>query len=142
MHRLISLILLTTIISACENAPRVEIDNQTLIGKYSQNKKIASFLGIPFAEAPVGKLRWAAPIPYKSKNSKRMATDFSPACMQHMGILEWYRDIAEIFGNDRNVVAALPIDEDWGLDDPVGMPIEAYRETRDTIRSRLSDLSN
>jgi len=56
MHRLISLILLTTIISACENAPRVEIDNQTLIGKYSQNKKIASFLGIPFAEAPVGKL--------------------------------------------------------------------------------------
>ena len=61
MHRLISLILLTTIISACENAPRVEIDNQTLIGKYSQNKKIASFLGIPFAEAPVGKLRWADP---------------------------------------------------------------------------------
>jgi len=36
----------------------------------------------------------------------------------------------------------LPIDEDWGLDDPVGMPIEAYRETRDLIRSRLSDLSN
>ena len=36
----------------------------------------------------------------------------------------------------------LPIDEDWGLDDLVGMPIEAYRETRDMIRSRLSDLSN
>ena len=41
-----------------------------------------------------------------------MATEFSPACMQHMGILEWYRDLAEIFGNDRNVVADLPIDED------------------------------
>jgi len=134
MHRLISLILLTTIISACENAPRVEIDNQTLIGKYSQNKKIASFLGIPFAEAPVGKLRWAAPIPYKSKNSKRMATEFSPACMQHMGILEWYRDLAEIFGNDRNVVSDLPIDEDclylnvWTpvLDEDANLPVMVY----------------
>ena len=134
MHRLINLILLTTIISACENAPRVEIDNQTLIGKYSQNKKIASFLGIPFAEAPVGKLRWAAPIPFKSKNSKRMATDFSPACMQHMGILEWYRDLAEIFGNDRNVVADLPIDEDclylniWTpvLDEDANLPVMVY----------------
>ena len=130
----INLILLTTIISACENAPRVEIDNQTLIGKYSQNKKIASFLGIPFAEAPVGKLRWAAPIPFKSKNSKRMATDFSPACMQHMGILEWYRDLAEIFGNDRNVVADLPIDEDclylniWTpvLDEDANLPVMVY----------------
>ncbi|MAZ23373.1 MAG: low molecular weight phosphatase family protein [Euryarchaeota archaeon] len=36
----------------------------------------------------------------------------------------------------------LPIDEDWGLDDPVGGSIEAYRKTRDIIRSRLSDLSN
>ena len=36
----------------------------------------------------------------------------------------------------------LPIDEDWGLDDPVGGPIEAYRKTRDIIRSRLSDLSD
>ena len=54
MHRLIILIILGLIISACENAPSVEIDNQTLLGKYSQNKKIASFLGIPFAEAPSG----------------------------------------------------------------------------------------
>ena len=36
----------------------------------------------------------------------------------------------------------LPIDDDWGLDDPVGKPIEAYRETRDIIRSRLSELSD
>ena len=54
--------------------------------------------------------------------------------MQHMGILEWYRDLAEIFGNDRNVVADLPIDEDclylniWTpmLDEDANLPVMVY----------------
>ena len=33
---------------------------------------------------------------------------------------------------------ALPIDEDWGLEDPLGGGIEDYRITRDEIRSRVS----
>lgn len=36
---------------------------------------------------------------------------------------------------------ALPISEDWGLDDPVGGPIEVYRQTRDTIIANLERLS-
>ncbi len=36
---------------------------------------------------------------------------------------------------------ALPIAEDWGLDDPVGGPIEVYRKTRDTIIANLERLS-
>tara|TARA_B100000929_G_C15370587_1_gene374212 strand:+ start:263 stop:595 length:333 start_codon:yes stop_codon:yes gene_type:complete len=35
----------------------------------------------------------------------------------------------------------LPIAEDWGLDDPVGGPIEVYRSTRDTIVGNLERLS-
>jgi len=35
----------------------------------------------------------------------------------------------------------LPIDEDWGLDDPVGGGIEVYRETRDRILEHLTGLS-
>mgnify|MGYP002004115349 CR=1 FL=1 len=35
----------------------------------------------------------------------------------------------------------LPIDEDWGLEDPVGRSIEFYRETRDTIIQNLKRLS-
>ncbi|MDP7091785.1 MAG: arsenate reductase ArsC [Candidatus Thalassarchaeaceae archaeon] len=35
----------------------------------------------------------------------------------------------------------LPIDEDWGLDDPYGMGIEVYRKTRDRIIGRLAGLS-
>lgn len=30
--------------------------------------------------------------------------------------------------------------EDWGLDDPSGGPIEGYRETRDLIRQKVEDL--
>ena len=36
---------------------------------------------------------------------------------------------------------ALPIDVDWGLDDPVGGGIEAYREARDEILEHLTGLS-
>jgi arsenate reductase len=36
---------------------------------------------------------------------------------------------------------ALPIDVDWGLDDPVGGGIEIYRETRDRILGHLTGLS-
>ena len=35
---------------------------------------------------------------------------------------------------------ALPIDEDWGLEDPLGGGLEDYRITRDEIRSRVSGI--
>lgn len=31
-------------------------------------------------------------------------------------------------------------EEDWGLDDPSGGPIEGYRETRDLIRQKVEEL--
>jgi len=36
---------------------------------------------------------------------------------------------------------ALPIVADWGLEDPVGLPIDVYRSTRDTIIENLQRLS-
>ena len=35
---------------------------------------------------------------------------------------------------------ALPIDEDWGLEDPVGSVKSVYEETRDRILERMSNL--
>ena len=32
--------------------------------------------------------------------------------------------------------------EDWGLDDPVGKPIEVFRETRDLIKEKVLQLIN
>ena len=34
----------------------------------------------------------------------------------------------------------LPIDKDWGLEDPLGRDIEIYRKTRDMISKSVSDL--
>lgn len=36
---------------------------------------------------------------------------------------------------------ALHTDEDWGLDDPVGQPVETFRAIRDDIRARVDALA-
>ena len=46
------------------------------------------FKGIPFAEAPVGALRWKAPVPKARWAGVRDATDFGPACYQPVGKLD------------------------------------------------------
>lgn len=43
---------------------------------------LIAFLGVPFAQAPVGALRWREPQPVKAWASVRPATKISPACVQ------------------------------------------------------------
>jgi para-nitrobenzyl esterase len=43
---------------------------------------VSSFLGIPYAAPPVGKLRWKAPAPPAKWNGVRKATSFGARCMQ------------------------------------------------------------
>jgi para-nitrobenzyl esterase len=45
------------------------------------------FRGIPYAEAPVGRLRWHAPVPKAAWKGVREATAFGPACWQPEGKL-------------------------------------------------------
>ncbi|OJD38004.1 carboxylesterase type b protein [Diplodia corticola] len=56
-------------------------------GIYHPNTSIPGveqFLGIPYAEPPVGALRFAAPVPYTSGNASQHvdATRYGPACLQ------------------------------------------------------------
>ena len=108
----IFLVLLVFGMTACSRAPEILVDGETLIGEYAEDSSIAVFRGVPFAEPPVGDLRWRAPQPLASKMSRRDATQFAPACMQSMRILDWYRYTAETFGGSADYYPDLETDED------------------------------
>ncbi|MGK6306536.1 carboxylesterase/lipase family protein [Variovorax sp. DT-64] len=50
-------------------------DDRATTGTYS-------WKGVPFAKAPVGPLRWRAPVDPEPWTTARRATDFGPACVQ------------------------------------------------------------
>ena len=109
MRRLLpSLALL--LVAACSTEPSVEVAGETLTGKHDAN--VIAFLGVPYAEPPLGDLRWRAPQPFEAKAARRDTTQFAPACMQTMRILDWYRYLAETFGGSRDYYPDLEISED------------------------------
>jgi para-nitrobenzyl esterase len=48
----------------------------------SENEKVNSFKGIPYAQPPVGNLRWKAPMPVKNWEGIKTAKQFGPRAMQ------------------------------------------------------------
>ena len=54
---------------------------------------VRSFKGIPFAQPPVGELRWREPQPVKDWTGARNADQFGPRCMQRTGPMAdyWFR---------------------------------------------------
>lgn len=80
--------LLTVIIAAGtslaasppEGPGLVQIDSGTVRGVATD--EVISFKGIPYAEPPVGPLRWRAPQPVKPWQGARDALQFGPSCMQ------------------------------------------------------------
>jgi para-nitrobenzyl esterase len=97
---------------AAENLPRASADGETLEGQWSTEKGVAAFRGVPFAQPPLGELRWRKPQPLANRQALRQAHDFAPACMQSMRILDWYRDLAELAGAPRSVYDDLAVSED------------------------------
>ena len=82
-------LLLLLVLAGCSRAPEVTVDGELLVGQYEGT--LAAFRGVPFAQPPVGDLRWKAPQPLATKLDRRDATSFAAACMQTMRILDWYR---------------------------------------------------
>jgi para-nitrobenzyl esterase len=66
-------------------ADRVKIANGTLEGPGPSATGVRSFKGVPFAQPPVGDLRWREPQPVKNWKGVRGAGEFGPRCMQRTG---------------------------------------------------------
>ncbi|CAI4212360.1 unnamed protein product [Parascedosporium putredinis] len=61
-------------------SPTATISNGTVIGFTDRSSAVDKFLGIPYAEPPVGDLRLALPEPLRSPFGSLNATAFGPAC--------------------------------------------------------------
>jgi para-nitrobenzyl esterase len=65
-------------------ADRVKTANGTVESTVPPKDGIRSFKGIPFAQPPVGDLRWREPQPVKNWPGVRNADKFGPTCMQRL----------------------------------------------------------
>jgi para-nitrobenzyl esterase len=82
MSKRIALIMAISTAAGVFAADRVTLANGIVEGTGPQASGVREFKGIPFAEPPVGALRWSPPQPVKNWSGVRQATGFGPRCMQ------------------------------------------------------------
>ena len=63
---------------------QVTIENGTIEGNYDTHTRIQRYFGIPFAQPPIGNLRWKAPQPVKNWEGIKETKEFGPRPMQTM----------------------------------------------------------
>ncbi len=61
---------------------QVTITSGVIEGSFNVRDGIQTYLGVPFAQPPVGDLRWRAPLPAKSWEGVRVAQAFGPRAVQ------------------------------------------------------------
>ena len=80
--------------------------------KLAEGGRTESFLGVPFAQPPVGDLRWAPPQPLAKPSAIPQANEFAAACMQGDHIAKWYKNVASGFGGDPDLINHPKVSED------------------------------
>jgi len=74
--------------------------------------KVSAFHGIPFAQAPVGSLRWQAPQTISTPAGPQPAKTFASGCMQGPHMVSWYKSLVEAFGESGSLVKSPEFSED------------------------------
>lgn len=77
------LTLTLTAVAAADDAPTVTVLEGQLQGK--RQGQVDTFLGIPYAEAPIGELRWKSPKDATPWRGIRAAHEFGANCIQPLG---------------------------------------------------------
>lgn len=70
------------LLEAAGGADRVTTANGVIESTAHPASGVRSFKGIPFAQPPVGDLRWREPLPVRNWTGVRNADQFGPRCMQ------------------------------------------------------------
>ena len=71
--------------SSILRSPVVQTESGAVVGKIeavTHGETVYEYLGIPYAEPPVGELRFAAPKPAKPWSGSKEATEFGAECPQ------------------------------------------------------------
>uniref|UniRef100_A0AAR2JHH3 Carboxylic ester hydrolase n=1 Tax=Pygocentrus nattereri TaxID=42514 RepID=A0AAR2JHH3_PYGNA len=75
-----------------DSGPVVVLKHGSLRGQYvtvkGSEKAVEQYLGIPFAQPPVGPLRLSAPKPAEPWEGERDATQHPPLCLQDLDVME------------------------------------------------------
>jgi para-nitrobenzyl esterase len=82
MTKLLFLIIILLSTVAAARADVVKTANGAIEGSGVQPSGVRIFKGVPFAQPPVGDLRWQEPQPVKNWTGTRAAREFGPRCMQ------------------------------------------------------------
>lgn len=84
---------------------RVHTQSGFIRGQNADDGKVQKWLGIPYAEPPIGEHRWQAPLPHSAWKDERQANKFGNACTQVGGFYgptpagkPWGKSNVENFG--------------------------------------------
>ena len=115
------MVYLLSIVGACtdtvkggaDNSPRLTLnDTSVIVGKLAEGGRTESFLGVPFAQPPVGDLRWLPPQLLAKSSAAPQKNEFPAACMQGDHIAKWYKNVAAGFGGDPDLIKHPEVSED------------------------------
>jgi para-nitrobenzyl esterase len=94
-------------------APRVEVRGTAFEGRWNRDRPaVAEFLGVPYAQPPVGALRFAPPMAWLPEAGQRRADAYAPGCYQDDYNSRWYRQVGAYFGAPADTFVDPPFSED------------------------------